>query len=114
MVLPGNIDNVISPSSLRTDPLEELLQGRNQQGGLALPEEVHEHYLLLQSQVQQAQAVEHRRLQVLLTCRGRARKHGVRKCTNAHTHRVSESQHMFSHQGKVHRCPAGVHPPPAG
>lgn len=67
MPLPCNIDNVISPSSLRADPLEELLQGGNQQGGLALPEEVHEHNLLLQGQVQQAQAVQHRRLQVLLT-----------------------------------------------
>ncbi len=49
MPLPGNIDYVIGPSSLRTDPLEELLQGGDQQGGLALSEEVHEHNLLLQS-----------------------------------------------------------------
>ena len=79
MPLPGNIDNVICPSSLRTDPLQELLQGGNQHGGLALPEEVHEHHLLLQSQVQQAQAVQHRRLQELLTCRGKVTEHVVRK-----------------------------------
>lgn len=51
MPLPGNIDNVISLPSLRTDSLEELLQGGHQQGSLALPEEVHEHHFLLQCQV---------------------------------------------------------------
>ena len=60
ITLPGNADNVIGPSGLRTDTLEELLHGGNQQGGLALPEEIHKHHLLLQSQVQQAQAVQNR------------------------------------------------------
>lgn len=59
MRLPRNADDVIGPSGLRTDTLEELLQGGNQQGGLALPEEIHEHHLLLQSQLQQAQAVQY-------------------------------------------------------
>lgn len=59
MPLPGNADDVICPPGLRANALEELLQGGNQQGGLALPEEIHEHHLLLQSQVQQAQAVQH-------------------------------------------------------
>lgn len=60
MCLPRNVDNVISPSGLRADALEELLQGRNQQRGLALPKKIHEHCFLLQSQVQKAQAVQHR------------------------------------------------------
>lgn len=55
--LPGNIDYVIGPPSLRTDTLEELFQRGNQHGSLTLPEEIHEHDLLLQGQVQQAQAV---------------------------------------------------------
>lgn len=67
-ISPGDVDDVISSSGLRADALEELLQRRNQQGGLALPEEIHEHHLLLQSQVQKTQAVQHRRLQVLFTC----------------------------------------------
>lgn len=80
---PGDIDNMIGPPCLRTDALEELLQWRNQHGGLALPQEVHEHHLLLQGQVQQAQAVQHCRLQVLLACRGRVTEHGVRTSTRS-------------------------------
>ena len=66
---PGYVDDVVGPTGLRTDPLEELLQRGDQQRGLALPQQVHEHHLLLQGQLQQAQAVQHCRLQVLLACR---------------------------------------------
>jgi len=65
---PGYVDDVVGPARLRADPLEELLQRGDQQRRLALAQQVHEHHLLLQCQLQQAQAVEHRRLQVLLAC----------------------------------------------
>lgn len=81
MCLPRNVDNVISPSGLRADALEELLQGRNQQRGLALPKKIHEHCFLLQSQVQKAQAVQYCRLQVLFTCKGRVMHSSVRTKT---------------------------------
>lgn len=83
MCLPRNVDNVISPSGLRADALEELLQGRNQQRGLALPKKIHEHCFLLQSQVQKAQAVQYCRLQVLFTCKGRVMHSSVRTKTSS-------------------------------
>lgn len=61
---------MIGPPGLWIDALEELLQRGHQHRGLALPEQVHEHHLLLQGQVQQTQTVQHGRLQVLLACRG--------------------------------------------
>lgn len=61
---------MIGSPGLWIDALEELLQRGHQHRGLALPEQVHEHHLLLQGQVQQTQTVQHGRLQVLLACRG--------------------------------------------
>lgn len=58
---------MIGPPSLRINALEELFQWGHQHRGLALPEEVHEHHLFLEGQVEQAQAVQHCGLQVLLT-----------------------------------------------
>lgn len=62
---------MVGSLGLGIDPLQELFQRGHQQGGLALPEQVHERHLLLQGEVQQTQTVQHSRLQLLLACRGR-------------------------------------------
>lgn len=34
--VPGNVDDVVCPAALGTDPLQELLHGGDDEGGLAL------------------------------------------------------------------------------